>query len=120
MFNQNASYLIAGGFGGIGRAICRWMMRKGVKHLIIPSRRGPVSQAAIELVADLENNGVKVVATPCDVSSTDSLSALLAQCSVSMPPIKGCINAAMVLQVRKAPSYKINWFYFNSRLGCHF
>ncbi|ORX94601.1 hypothetical protein BCR34DRAFT_608222 [Clohesyomyces aquaticus] len=97
-FNENASYLIAGGLGGIGRGISRWMMSKGVKSLILPSRSGPKSPAAIELLEELRQHGVNVMATVCDVSSFSSLSAMLDDCAASMPPIKGCINACMTLQ----------------------
>jgi NAD(P)-dependent dehydrogenase (short-subunit alcohol dehydrogenase family) len=91
--------MIVGGLGGIGRAISRWMMSKGAKYLILPSRGGADSPAAIELVRDLEQGGAHVYAPTCDASNEDSLSGVLAECAKSMPPIKGCINAAMHLQV---------------------
>lgn len=98
-FDPQASYVIAGGFGGLGRAICKWMADRGAKHLIMLSRSGPVSEAAIDLVQGLTARGVTVVAPKCDVCSADSLEAALKECaSRAMPPIKGCINAAMVLQ----------------------
>jgi NAD(P)-dependent dehydrogenase (short-subunit alcohol dehydrogenase family) len=75
------------------------MMRKGAKYLILPTRSGPSSQTAIELVEYLRRNGVVVAAPVCDVSSTDSLTTMLASCAETMPPIRGCINAAMTLQV---------------------
>ncbi|KAI0840156.1 KR-domain-containing protein [Hypoxylon sp. FL0890] len=71
----NASYLAVGGLGGLGRAMIKWMVEKGAKHLILLSR------------SELVTRGVHVIAPKCDVSSTET-----------MPPIKGCINAAMVLQ----------------------
>jgi NADPH:quinone reductase-like Zn-dependent oxidoreductase len=98
-FSSNASYIIAGGLGGIGRAISRWMARKGAKHLILPSRSGPRAPAAIDLIRELGEQGVNVVAPVCDVASLESLSDLITNCQSSVPPIKGCINAAMVLQV---------------------
>jgi acyl transferase domain-containing protein/NADPH:quinone reductase-like Zn-dependent oxidoreductase len=98
-FDPQASYMIAGGLGGIGRAICRWMARRGVKNLILPSRSGPKEKAALGLVKELTTEGVNIVAPVCDVASVESLSRLLVDCGASMPPIKGCINAAMVLQV---------------------
>jgi NAD(P)-dependent dehydrogenase (short-subunit alcohol dehydrogenase family) len=104
-FDPNASYLIAGGLGGIGRAISRWMMGKGVKHLILPSRFGAESPAALELMKDLEEGGVQVFAPTCDVSSQESFSAVLTESARTMPPIKGCINAAMVLQVSPRPTH---------------
>lgn len=99
-FDPDASYLIAGGLGGLGRAICTWMADKGAKHLILPSRSGLSSKVALELVSDLQQRGVNAVAPKCDVSSSASLEKLLEECAVSMPPIKGCINAAMALQVQ--------------------
>ncbi|KAK3937139.1 hypothetical protein QBC46DRAFT_294875 [Diplogelasinospora grovesii] len=106
-FDPNASYVIAGGLGGLGRGIVRWMVEdKGAKHLILLSRSGLAassSRAAAQLVADLRAryDDVNIVAPRCDVSSADSLSAVLEDCcccSGGMPPIKGCINAAMALQ----------------------
>jgi short-subunit dehydrogenase involved in D-alanine esterification of teichoic acids len=75
------------------------MAGRGVKNLILPSRSGPREKAALDLVTELQAGGVKVVAPVCDVASVESLSELLVECNESMPPIKGCINAAMVLQV---------------------
>ncbi|KXG50430.1 Acyl transferase/acyl hydrolase/lysophospholipase [Penicillium griseofulvum] len=97
-FDNSASYLVAGGFGGIGRAILQWMVDRGAKHLIVPSRSGAVSKAAAQVVAQLTAQGVTIVAPECDVSSETSLSHVLGKCARTMPPIKGCINAAMVLQ----------------------
>ncbi|GAB1319645.1 hypothetical protein MFIFM68171_09855 [Madurella fahalii] len=98
-FRENASYLIAGGTGGLGREIVRWMADRGAKHIIIASRSGATSDAARELVAELRRRHVNVVAQQCDVSSESSLASMLEECTRSgMPPIRGCINAAMVLQ----------------------
>ncbi|KAI0133842.1 putative polyketide synthase [Xylariales sp. AK1849] len=96
--DENASYLISGGSGGLGRATLRWMVDRGAKHLIVPSRSGATSKAAAKLVAELMARGVNVVAPKCDVSSETSLATVLAECRRTMPPIKGCINSAMVLQ----------------------
>lgn len=97
-FDEWASYLVAGGFGGIGRAILQWMANRGAKHLIVPSRSGAVSKAATDVMAQLTAQGVNIVALQCDISSETSLSAMLDECAQTVPPIKGCINAAMVLQ----------------------
>lgn len=98
-FDPRASYVVAGGFGGLGRAISKWMADRGAKHLIILSRSGPASEAAADLVQSLTTRGVTVLAPKCDVSSKNSFEAALKECaSRAMPPIKGCINATMVLQ----------------------
>ncbi|CAD6445534.1 dae50dc7-2c16-4c37-8a7b-ae80d7e5f4a2 [Sclerotinia trifoliorum] len=96
--DANASYVVAGGFGGIGRAILRWMADRGAKNLIVPSTSGTSSQAAVNIVSEFARRGVRVITKICNAASDTDLAALLQDCAVSMPPIKGCINAAMVLQ----------------------
>lgn len=105
-FDANASYLVAGGLGGLGRAIMRWMVDRGAKNLVIPSRSGPSSQPAIAVVEELRQQGVRILTPRCDVSSAEELSAALNSSNqAGFPPIKGCINAAMELQVRSRPMH---------------
>ena len=97
-FDSDATYIIAGGFGGVGRSAIRWMVSRGARNLIVPSRSGPSTQAASNLVLELTRRDVRIITTPCNLSSAEELSSLLESCA-DMPRIKGCINAAMVLQV---------------------
>ncbi|KAJ2994317.1 hypothetical protein NUW58_g1586 [Xylaria curta] len=96
-FARDASYLVAGGLGGIGRSILSWMVSRGARNLIVPSRSGLTSAAAIRLISELEKKDVKISTPKCDVSSWDSLSQTLGECAKTFPQIRGCINAAMVL-----------------------
>ena len=98
-FDENATYLISGGLGGIGRSIARWMAVRNAKHLILLSRSGVKTEAAQSLMDELKIGGVNAVAPICDVSDMASLASVLAKCSKEMPPIKGCIQASMVLKV---------------------
>ncbi|KAH9904190.1 hypothetical protein F4778DRAFT_734349 [Xylariomycetidae sp. FL2044] len=96
-FEENASYIIVGGLGGLGRAIIKWMAEKGAKNLILPSRSTP-SQKASQVLSILKEKGINVLTPICDISSAASLSAALEDCAkANLPPIRGCINAAMVL-----------------------
>lgn len=99
-FDENASYMVCGGLGGLGRAVAKWMASKGARSLILPSRSGPQkSAAALQTVLDLEQQDVKVMAPICDMSSATAVARMLEECArLGMPPIKGCINTAMVLQ----------------------
>lgn len=90
---------MAGGLGGLGRSAARWMCQRGARYLILLSRSGASSTAAKTLIQDLEKSGVTVQAPQCDVASSTSLIEALKQCE-NMPPIKGCIQGTMVLQVR--------------------
>ncbi|RYP19330.1 hypothetical protein DL765_003412 [Monosporascus sp. GIB2] len=108
-FHEDASYVVAGDLGGLGRAIILWMAEKGVKHLTIPSRSGASSKVAEEAIESLRKRGVNVSTTACDVSLMHSLLAALDACRDTIPPVKGCINSPMALQVFKAMSFDIGW-----------
>ncbi|KAL5338239.1 hypothetical protein BJX70DRAFT_215652 [Aspergillus crustosus] len=97
-FPQEGSYLIVGGSGGLGRAIIRWMADHGAKHIILLSRSGASSERTQTMLADLLRRGVNIRAFTCDASSESSLASVLQTCNDTMPSIRGCINAAMVLQ----------------------
>ncbi|PVH93340.1 ketoacyl-synt-domain-containing protein [Periconia macrospinosa] len=93
-----SAYLIAGGFGGLGRSIARWMASKGARFLILLSRKGPVSAEALCLLQELENQGVSVSAPACDIADADALHDAIFRCGQEFPPIRGCINSTMVIK----------------------
>jgi NAD(P)-dependent dehydrogenase (short-subunit alcohol dehydrogenase family)/acyl carrier protein len=97
-FDPEAAYLVAGGLGGVGRSILRWMISRGAKQLIVPSRSGPRSEAAFRVVTESIKSGVTILTPSCDVSDVASLQKMLDECALVVGPVRGCINAAMVLQ----------------------
>ena len=99
-FDRNATYVIAGGFGGLGRSIAGWMVSRNARHLILLSRSGARNKTALELLDELKAKGVTVAAPICDISDEQALVSALNVCSRTMPPIKGCIQGSMVLKVR--------------------
>ena len=98
-FEQDATYLIAGGLGGLGRAITRWMVSRGARNFILLSRSGATSQYAVGLIEEMQSRGVKIAAPPCDVSVEEEVSTTIEKYRSTMPPVKGCIQASMVLKV---------------------
>jgi NAD(P)-dependent dehydrogenase (short-subunit alcohol dehydrogenase family) len=96
--DENASYLVAGGLGGIGRSISAWMVSRGAKNLILLNRSGTKNPEAAELVTELEAQGCKILAPPCDVTKEETLAAVLKEAQETMPPIKGVIQGSMVLR----------------------
>ena len=77
----------------------RWIVSRGARNLILLSRSGASTNAAMEMVKQLEQQGVRVHAPLCDISDRPSLEAALRECSEKMPPIKGCIQTSAVLKV---------------------
>jgi len=101
VFDENSTYIIAGGLGGIARSICKWMVQKGAKHIALLSRSGVRDTETQCFLDDLQSTGTEIAAHACDVSDPDRLRTVLDSIESTMPPIKGCIQAAMVLQVSK-------------------
>ncbi|KAF2804409.1 reducing type I polyketide synthase [Mytilinidion resinicola] len=98
-FHEDATYVIAGGLGGIGRSMARWLVHRGARNLILLSRSGPHgSEQAQEMLAEMCEAGVNVQCPSCDITELSSLRSALLECSKTMPPIRGCIQAAMVLR----------------------
>ncbi|KAI9660404.1 MAG: Type I Iterative PKS [Bathelium mastoideum] len=97
-FDPTSSYLVAGGFGDLGRCLATWMTTRGARNLILLSRSGPRTTVAQDMLKQLEKDGVRVFATACDVGSRRSLEDTLRECETTMPPIKGCIQASGVLK----------------------
>ena len=98
-FDANASYIIAGGLGGLGQSMARWMAGRGAKNLILLSRSTSHSEASMSLLKELRVKGIKVVTPPCDISDALVLASVLTDCKNTMPPIKGCIQSSMVMKV---------------------
>ncbi|KAL4788819.1 hypothetical protein BDV19DRAFT_395631 [Aspergillus venezuelensis] len=94
---SNASYILAGGLGGIGRSIARWMASRGAKHLIFLSRSHQIAPAADELLSALEKLGCQSHVFSCNIADQKSLGDVVetVQTDPNIPPIKGLINCSV-------------------------
>ncbi|KAI1144225.1 putative polyketide synthase [Hypoxylon sp. FL0543] len=106
-FDSGSTYVIAGGLGGLGRSIARWMVDRGARHLLLLSRRGLANPRAGTLLEELAGHGVQVLAPSCDIADVTQLQGVVDQALQTMPRIRGCIQAAMLL--RDAPFEKMTW-----------
>ncbi|KAL4794077.1 hypothetical protein BDV19DRAFT_390587 [Aspergillus venezuelensis] len=96
--DPNATYVLVGGFGGLGRSLARMFAASGARHLAIFSRSGAASSAAQECVAEIEQLGTKVQVYKCDVASDVAVKEAVDDIQAHLPPIKGVIQGAMVLR----------------------
>lgn len=97
----DATYLLPGGAGGLGRSIAKWMAEpaQGAKNLVFLSRGGGDAPTTRELVAELAAKGVRAVALKCNVGDEAQLVAALAEVkSLGFPRIAGVIQGAMQLR----------------------
>ena len=75
-----------------------WMLDHGAKSLIFASRSGLAKEEARALVGILQERGANVAVHKCDISNAAQLASLI-DASSNMPPNRGVIQGAMVLQV---------------------
>jgi NADPH:quinone reductase-like Zn-dependent oxidoreductase len=103
-FSDMATYVISGGLGGLGREVVRWMVSRGARHFLLLTSSGAKGKPdSVKFITEIENMGVKVMAPACDITNRKLFENTLRQVLEEMPPIKGRIQAAMVLQVRCCP-----------------
>jgi hypothetical protein len=77
------------------------MASRGAKYFLALSRRGAEDNPdALKFIAEIEAIGALVWAPACDTTDKTALKRVLEVCSQRYPPIKGCIQGAMVLRVR--------------------
>ena len=69
----DASYVVVGGFGGIGQSICLWLAERGARNLIILSRSANAAAKAAPLLNDLHNLGCQVRAVACDIADENDV-----------------------------------------------
>ena len=75
------------------------MATRNAKHILLLSRSGTSSEDVNFLIKELGDIGVAVASPPCDVSDAEAVRHVFEECQSSMPPIKGCVQASMVLRV---------------------
>ncbi|MCJ1283110.1 hypothetical protein MMC26_002437 [Xylographa opegraphella] len=95
-FDSNATYVIAGGLGGLGRSTARWMISRNAKNLILLSRSGARTEVARSFLEEVERCGVSVRAPACDVTNSEVMQEVFGRLTNELPPIKGCIQASVV------------------------
>ncbi|MGW0595459.1 SDR family NAD(P)-dependent oxidoreductase, partial [Streptosporangium sp. NPDC002607] len=95
--DTDGTVLVTGGLGGIGALVARHLVTEhNVRHLMLVGRRGPDTEGAAELVAELTAQGAEVTAVACDVSDRDALAELIAAIA-PQHPLTGVVHAAGVL-----------------------
>ncbi|UQA57021.1 type I polyketide synthase [Polyangium aurulentum] len=92
----DATYLLTGGLGALGLLCARWLVDRGARHLVLVGRSGP-SDAARDAVRAMENAGANVRIASADVASEERMAALLDDVRRTMPPLRGVLHAACVL-----------------------
>jgi amino acid adenylation domain-containing protein len=96
LFRADATYLITGGTGGFGLAVAEWMAQQGAGNLVLMSRSGiPKDNAAA--LDRLARSAATVHVVQGDAGRDEDVARVLATIRAEMPPLRGVVHMAMVL-----------------------
>ncbi|KAI1776279.1 hypothetical protein F4818DRAFT_375622 [Hypoxylon cercidicola] len=123
----DATYIIPGGMGGLGRSLLKWMASKGARYLVATSRSGAKDPRAKQVLEELSQLGVKAKAFAADIGSIEQCQTVLKQMAEEgFPPIRGAVIMAMNVQdsmfetmgfeawwAALRPKYKVTWNMHN-------
>jgi acyl transferase domain-containing protein/NADPH:quinone reductase-like Zn-dependent oxidoreductase/acyl carrier protein len=91
-----ATYLITGGLGALGLITAQAFVEHGARHLVLVSR-GAASEEVRQAIAKLQDGGAIVSIRQADLSVSAQVSALLKEVRTTMPPLRGIVHAAGIL-----------------------
>jgi acyl transferase domain-containing protein/acyl carrier protein len=97
LVRSDCTYLITGGTSGLGLLIARVLANAGARHLVLVSRRGRVSDSDAPILDAIRALGAALHLRACDLGDSDETKAMLAQIRHDLPPIRGIVHGAMVL-----------------------
>ncbi|WP_326657839.1 type I polyketide synthase [Streptomyces sp. NBC_00385] len=96
-FDSAGTVLLTGGTGTLGRVFARHLVvERGVRRLVLTSRRGGAVEGVGELVEELAGWGAEVVVEACDVADRASVERVLGSVPVDRPLV-GVVHLAGVL-----------------------
>ncbi|KAL9623833.1 MAG: hypothetical protein Q9160_001824 [Pyrenula sp. 1 TL-2023] len=87
-----ASYLLVGGLGGLGRATAMWMVERGARKLIFLSRSAGKSDSDQRFFRGLEAQGCSVQAFCGDVTRLEDVKKCVAEAAA---PVAGVMHMSM-------------------------
>ncbi|HEX4615523.1 MAG TPA: SDR family NAD(P)-dependent oxidoreductase, partial [Stellaceae bacterium] len=93
-----ASYLITGGRGGFGLATAEWLVRKGARHLAVIGRSETTPPDVAAALERLRQDGATVREFAVDVADANQVAGLLRRMQREMPPLRGIVHCAAVIQ----------------------
>ncbi|KAI3325541.1 hypothetical protein HD806DRAFT_450461 [Xylariaceae sp. AK1471] len=115
-FSPGGTYLITGGLGALGLEVATWMVQRGARRLVLVSRRALPPRStwlelsgnndcttrpslAIRRILKLEEQGATVRVVALDIGAPGADAHLKdALTKLDLPPVKGVVHAAGVLQ----------------------
>lgn len=93
-FDAEATYLITGGYGGLGLTFAKHLVENGARRLILTGRNG---QSDSPIIDELRNAGAEIILEKADVSEREDIERVLAVNLSNSEPLKGIFHLAGIL-----------------------
>ncbi len=94
--SSDATYIIGGGSGGLGLTLAKWMLDRGARHIALISRSG-LTPSLQDQLKPWQADGRQILACAGDLTDRASIDRVLNELRRDLPPIRGVIHAASVL-----------------------
>jgi len=88
----DVSYLITGGFGGLGLVVARWLVEQGARHLVLVGRSGS-SEKSEQEISQLQELGAEIISAKADVANREELGKIIDDIN-KQTPLKGIVHTA--------------------------
>lgn len=98
--SEQGTWLVTGGLSGFGLASAQWLVKRGVRSLVLAGRRGADTPGAQELLKQFQAQGCRVQIVACDVTDSAAVQAVVAQIQTGDSPLTGVLHAAAVFDDR--------------------
>lgn len=94
---SDATYLVVGGLGGLGRTTVEWLLEQGARSVVVMGRRLPSTEAQASMDRLAARVGARVVSVQGDVAQPADLQRVLDRIAADLPPLRGVVHAAGTL-----------------------
>lgn len=90
------TYLVTGGLGAMGRALLRWLVARGGRHLVVTGRQSgdELDAAKRTVLAELEAAGATVTYAAADAADETAMGGLCDRIAASGAPLAGVLHLA--------------------------
>ena len=112
---SDATYLVTGGLGMLGRSVAKWLIAKGAKHLVLAGRSAS-AEAAAEIFSAAERGAAQLHIVAADISREEDVRHLFQTISKELPPLKGVVHSSGILD--DGILARLDWDRIRSPLRC--
>jgi NADPH:quinone reductase-like Zn-dependent oxidoreductase/acyl carrier protein/ubiquinone/menaquinone biosynthesis C-methylase UbiE len=98
--SAQGTWLVTGGLSGFGLASAQWLVKRGVRSLVLAGRRGADTPGAQALLEQFQAQGCRVQIVACDVTDFAAVQAVVVQIQTGDSPLTGVLHAAAVFDDR--------------------